>query len=238
MKGVRTGERMKRGFTLVELLVVIAIVIVLSAATFSALNSATRAGKQTVCMGNLRNIGIALQLHAQENGGAYPVTTHSSTLDRAWIYALEERLGKFDETRICPADPKRKERLTARGTSYILNSFVFVPSVDAFGRPRGKAMNRPANLIDPTGTLLAVVCSDMVGSSAGNDHTHSERWTSFAAVRRDVATDRHGQGNSQGTKGSSNYLYADGHVSSISGLRLKNLVESGINPARPPGWTP
>jgi len=185
-------------------------------------------------MGNLRNIGVALQIYAQENGGIYPLTTHSSTLDRAWIYALEEHLGEFDEARICPADPKAKERLAASGTSYTLNSFVFVPSVDAFGRPRGKAMNRPANLADPAGTLLAVICSDHVGISPGNDHTHSALWNSFSAIRRDVATDRHGPGNPQGTKGGSNYLYADGHVRLIPGATIKELVKSGINPARPP----
>jgi len=234
MQGEHHIKNSKSGFTLVELLIVMVMVAGIAAISISAWKSASQAGKQVACMGNLRNIGAALQIYAQENGGTYPLTTHSSTLDRAWIYALEEHLGKFDEARICPADPKGKERLAARGTSYILNSMVFVPSVDAFGRPRGKAMNRPADLADPAGTLLAVVCSDHVGASPGNDHTHSSNWNSFSAIRRDVATDRHGQGNRQGTKGGSNYLYADGHVRLIPGATIKELVKSGINPAKPP----
>lgn len=234
MPDIHPLKNSRGGFTLVELLVVMVIVTGISAVSFSMWSSASQAGKQVACMGNLRNIGAALQIYAQENGGFYPLTTHSSTLDRAWIYALEEHLGTFDEARICPADPKGKERLAARGTSYILNSLVFVPSVDAFGRPRGKAMNRPANFANPAGTLLAVVCSDHVGTSPGNDHTHSGNWNSFPAIRRDVATDRHGQGNPQGTKGGSNYLYADGHVRLIPGATIKELVNSGINPAKPP----
>lgn len=228
----------RNGFTLVELLVVLVIVTVLSAAGFGAWRKASASAMKSTCMGNLRNIGVAMHLHAQENNGVLPLTTHSTTLDRAWIYSLEQHLGKFDEVRICPADPQRKERLTAKGTSYILNSFVFVPSVDAFGRPRGKAMNRLSNHDDPSHTLLATVCSDLVGIAPGNDHTHSERWANWAAVCRDIAPNRHGSAGSDGMDGGSNYLYADGHIDFIRATELKRQVESGINPAQPPGWNP
>ncbi|GAA5130922.1 hypothetical protein GCM10023212_41420 [Luteolibacter yonseiensis] len=194
--------------------------------------------KKVICMGNLRTIGVAMHAHAQENGGVLPLTTHSTTLDQAWIYRLEDHLGNFDEVRICPSDPRGKERLEARGTSYILNSFVFVPSVDAFGRPRGKAMNRLINMDDPTRTLLATVCSDDVGVAPGNDHTHSESWKKWSVVCRDIAPGRHGSSRGDGMDGGSNYLYADGHVSFIRATELKRQIESGINPAQPPGWNP
>ncbi len=226
------------GFTLVEVLVVLAIAAVLTAAGLGVWRGAQVGAKRSTCMGNLRNIGVAMLLHAQENNGVLPLTTHSTTLDRAWIYTLEEHLGKFDETRICPADPKGKERLAAEGTSYILNSIVFVPSVDAFGRPRGKAMNRLSNHEDPSRTLLAAVCSDHVGVAAGNDHTHSERWTNWSAVCRDIAPGRHGFSREDAMDGGSNYLYADGHVDFIRATELKRQVEAGINPAQPPGWNP
>ena len=221
-----------------EILVVLAIVTVLSAAGFTGWRKARANAMKSACMGNLRNIGVAMHLHAQENNGVLPLTTHSTTLDRAWIYTLEQHLGKFDETRICPADPKGKERLAAEGTSYILNSIVFVPSADAFGRPRGRAMNRLSNHEDPSRTLLAAVCSDNVGVAAGNDHTHSERWTSWSAVCRDIAPGRHGSSREDAMDGGSNYLYADGHVDFIRATELKRQVEAGINPAQPPGWNP
>lgn len=224
-----------RGFTLVELLVTLAILTVLSVLTTSFVQNAMRKGKQAACMSNMRNIGAALHIYASENNGEFPETTHSTTLDRAWIYALEEHMGRFDECRICPADPKRQQRLDAKGSSYTLNSYVFVPATDAFGRPREKALNRIVAIPDLNRTLLAVVCSDHVGVAAGNDHTHSDRWTSWAGVVRDVATNRHGKEGSDGTDGGSNYLYADGHVEFIQAMQLKRRVESGDNPALPPG---
>ncbi len=238
MSGVAAIRKSNGGFTLIELLVVVVLVMAVSALSFSAWQTASRAGRKAVCMGNLRNIGVAFHLHAQENSGMLPLTTHSTTVDRAWIYALEEHLGKFDETRICPADPKGRERLALKGSSYILNSFVFVPSVDAFGRPRGKVMNRLSNLDNPSATMLTVVCSDDVGTAPGNDHTHSERWTSWAAVRRDNAVDRHGARSATGLNGGSNYLYADASVRFIPAGEIKGMIDVGINPAQPPGWTP
>ncbi len=233
-----THRRHPGGFTLVELLVVAVIVSMLAVIGIGVTRAAIRRSHQVACMGNLRNIGAAMHLYAQDNGGLLPGTTHTTTLEKAWIYELENHLGRFDESRICPADPKKHNRLAARGTSYILNSLVFVPQTDAFGRPRGKTYNRLANIPDPSRTLLAVVCSDHIGVSPGNDHTHSDRWTSWAAVCRDVAPDRHGEASADRTRGGSNYLFADGHVGFITAMNLKRRVESGDNPAVPPDPNP
>lgn len=58
-----------RAFTLVELLVVIAILAILSAPLLPALSSAKSAAHKAVCVNNQRQIGIARQLYADDNGG-------------------------------------------------------------------------------------------------------------------------------------------------------------------------
>ncbi len=225
------------GFTLVELLVVIAIITVLATATVAVSRSLILKGKQAGSTSNMRNIGLALQSYADDNGGKYPETSHTVTLDHAWIAALEDYLGEYDDTRVCPADPRGKERRDAGGTSYILNSFLFVPETDAWGDPIGAPMNRPAAIPDPARTLLAFICSDGIGPGPGNDHTHSNLWWSWAGVTADVAVGRFGGGSGDpaGAKGSSIYLYADGRVDSITALSVKRKTESGINIAQPPG---
>ena len=218
-----------------ELLVVIAILGALVALGTGAYQTSLRKSKQAGCAGNMRNIAVAMTLYAQENNGRLPETTHTASIQNAWIYQLEEHIGKFDETRVCPADPKKAARLAARGSSYILNSFVFVPQHDAFGSPIGRPMNNLYAIEEPSRTLMCVVCADSVGVAPGNDHTHSEMWNSWAAVRRDVATDRHGTPTPEGTKGGSNYLYFCGRVAYIEGAKLREMIARGENPAQPPG---
>lgn len=223
------------GFSLVEMLVVAVILVSLAVAVFSVARAARTSSRQAACMANLRNIGAALHLYAADHDGVFPETTHTTDLDSAWIYQLEAYLGNFEESRVCPDDPKRKERLAARGTSYVLNSFLFVPEIDPFGQPVGPALNRVASIPDPSRTLLAFVCSDRTGTGPGNDHTHSNQWNSWSAVCRDIAPDRFGGSAKDHSKGRSNYLHADGSVVSMPAGEVKRKIDSGINIALPPG---
>ncbi len=60
------------GFTLIELLVVIAILAVLGSLLLPALTSAKGAGKRTVCLSNLRQIGVGIHLYAGDHEGRMP----------------------------------------------------------------------------------------------------------------------------------------------------------------------
>ncbi len=219
---------------MVELLVVIAIILALTSFAIIGITKAKSKANQAACMNNMRQIGMALQLYANDNSGVYPLTSHSTSEDQTWVFLLEDYIKNFDEVRICPADPKGKERRLAGGTSYILNSFVFVPPVDAFGEPDGPANNRPGNLYEPSRTITTFCCSDNIGVRSGDDHTHSDRWSSWSSVCADIATNRHGTVKNDPLKGSSNYLFADGHVENWTAMEVKSRIESGDNIATVP----
>ena len=60
------------GFTLVELLIVIAIVALLAAVLLPVFARVREQGRQTVCLSNLRQLGLATFQYAQDNDDLYP----------------------------------------------------------------------------------------------------------------------------------------------------------------------
>src|SRR3954447_14448419 len=65
--GVRVHQR--RGFTLIELLVVIAIVAIMAAILFPVFARAREVARQSSCVSNLRQIGMAVRMYLQDNDG-------------------------------------------------------------------------------------------------------------------------------------------------------------------------
>ena len=61
-----------RGFTLIELLVVIAIITILAAILFPVFASARAAARKTACLSNMRQIGMAIEMYADDHDQAYP----------------------------------------------------------------------------------------------------------------------------------------------------------------------
>jgi prepilin-type N-terminal cleavage/methylation domain-containing protein len=68
----RIGRVRGGGFTLVELLVVVGIIAVLISLLLPALSSSREQARRTVCGNNLRTIGQALNMYANENKGWLP----------------------------------------------------------------------------------------------------------------------------------------------------------------------
>ena len=111
--------RLEPSFTLIELLVVIAVIAILAAMLLPALAAAKKKGQQAVCLGNLKQIGLAFEMYLNDHnsrfadrrdlkssltGGYHPWTTWPPSDPRAgWAPIVLQEEGLQAAQWSCPA---------------------------------------------------------------------------------------------------------------------------------------
>lgn len=213
--------RNRSAFTLVEVLVVVAILGLLASVLMPAVQNVRAAARRTECKNGLRQIGVGIHMFANTNSGRFPFNTHKGAM-KSWIYTLAPYMENVDQVRLCPDDAKYEERLsgTNKGTSYIISNYV---SSDKLA---GAMMN--LHKLQKT-TTLAILFEVSQSRSITADHAHVSSWystinvangTVWQALEGEVDTKRH--------HAAANYLFADGHVDTISAQELSEIVSRDI----------
>ena len=129
----QTRNASKRGFTLIELLVVIAIIGILAAMLLPALSSARERGRTIVCVGNLKQIGLAVIMYADDWDGYLPQASAPFGAPLSWQDRLVPYLSRLQNVTIANYNWRRNQK-TFMCPSSRLNKIHMGPvSPDTYG---------------------------------------------------------------------------------------------------------
>ncbi len=195
----------KTAFTLIELLVVIAIIAILAAILFPVFAQAREKARQSACLSNMRQMGIAVNMYLQDYDERFPLDSHTGT-NAPWVWL--NTLEPYTRTKLlyrCPSDPSvnwttplpglRNVRRTSYGTNYWM-----LPKFDDC-----TGYNSLASIRNPSRTIYI---AEMRENTTG-DHYHPAMWVwpnncGFYQPQDELAMTWH--------SGGTNYTFVDGHA--------------------------
>ena len=210
-----TGRK-PMGFTLIELLVVIAIIAILASMLMPALQQARERGRAASCLSNCKQIGNAIMLYVDANDAMIPQhsVTNPAKGKVSWAAILwNNKLVPDEKLFYCPTSTRRgtPSAWTDYRVNKIASSNTYTEYID-FGMNRMITLaptNKPPRVYKVTKvksasqTMIISECN-LPGQKKGCS-TVAQGWNTVSTsnVIGSVAV-RH--------KGSSNFIYFDGHA--------------------------
>ena len=191
---------MRRGFTLIELLVVIAIIAILAAILFPVFARAREKARQSSCLSNLKQIGTASMMYAQDYDERYcPGFGYLADGMLWWFPNFLEPYVKNRQLFICPSHRQDYTYMQPWGTMTYSYGYNGLPDTGPlFGHWWGAPM---ASVIVPAATI-AYIDATWIELDHGAGYSYDQ--FDFNAAGTNGSIDK-------SHNGGSNMTFCDGH---------------------------
>ena len=100
-----SAQMRKKGFTLIELLVVIAIIGILAAMVFPVFARARESARKAVCLSNVKNIALAIQMYLADNNDTLPPQEHRQDVISYWSAKIGDDYPTGDDWCVTQSNP-------------------------------------------------------------------------------------------------------------------------------------
>jgi len=187
----------RRGFTLIELLVVIAIIAILAAILFPVFARAREKARQTACLSNIKQLGLAVMMYAQDYDERLPrhCQQPASGANYTWCKATEPYT-KNAQIFQCP------NMATWRNEANMCGGYTYNLSRLPDGTTVGCTEQTLARITAPAGLLMITESQDDANAVAWCGYWGRDTNTPDPSYVH--PTGRHNEGSNVG--------YADGHA--------------------------